>query len=305
MEEISREIGPDDVGRRLDQFLTSLDAALSRAEVQRQIRDGRVSIDKRPAAQPSRRLRLGERVIWLRATPALLTPHALPLDLVYEDDALLALHKPAGLVVHPGAGTAGATTLVEALLASRSLPASDDAARPGIVHRIDKETAGILVVAKTPQALDSLKRQFATRTVEKQYLAWVGGSFEELDGVIDAPVGRDPSSPRRMAVTPDGRPSETEFHVLERRVNRTLLLVRPRTGRTHQIRVHFRYIGHPVVGDRLYGGPPAPTLLLHAWTLSLHHPVTGARLTFVAPPPAVFPRGAYEPFLPSEIAATR
>ena len=305
MERISRTIGPEDEGQRLDQFLVALDGRVSRAEVQRQIRDGLVSIADRPALQPSHRLRQGETVVWLPRSVAPLTPQPLPLDIVYEDDEVVAVNKPAGLVVHPGAGTTGTTTLVEGLLATRDLPPSDDPARPGIVHRIDKETTGILVVAKTPRAMASLQQQFADRVVEKSYLAWVVGTFSESDGCIDAPVGRDMRAPRRMTVCSDGRAAETEFRVLARRPNRTLVLVRPRTGRTHQIRVHFKYIGHSVVGDELYGGPPADGLLLHAWKLTIQHPATGARLTFEAPPPPAFPREAYEAAFPSDRAARR
>lgn len=289
MEQISRIAGREDVGRRLDQFLVELDAGVSRAEVQRQIRDGLVSVSGKPTAQPSHRLRDGDVVAWQPRSADLLTPFPLSLDVVYEDDDIVAIDKPANLIVHPGAGTRGKTTLVEALLATRLLPPSDDPARPGIVHRIDKETTGIIVVAKTPSALASLKQQFADRRIAKQYLAWVTGSFDESEATIDAPVGRDPRAPRRMAVCADGRESQTAFSVLEQRPNRALLLVRPRTGRTHQIRVHFKYIGHPVVGDRLYGGPPAPRLLLHAWKLTIVHPATRESLTLEAPPPASFP----------------
>jgi 23S rRNA pseudouridine1911/1915/1917 synthase len=293
MEQVLRTIDPENEGHRLDQFLVSLDSHVSRAEIQRQIRDGRVWVGGRPILQPSHRLRLGAQVAWERRTPQILSPAPLPLDIVYEDNEVLAVNKPAGLVVHPGAGTAGKTTLVEGLLATRTLPPSDDLARPGIVHRIDKETTGILVVAKTPLALVSLKRQFADRVVEKLYVALVVGSFRESEGCIDAPVGRDPRAPRRMAVRLDGRASETEFRVLQRRLDRSLVLVRPRTGRTHQIRVHFTYIGHPVVGDTLYGGPPNANLLLHAWKLTILHPATGAPLTFEAPAPATFPWNTY------------
>jgi 23S rRNA pseudouridine1911/1915/1917 synthase len=294
MEQISRIIGPEDEGRRLDQFLVGLDDRVSRAEIQRQIRDGLVSVGGAAASQPARRLRAGETVAWQPREADRLLPRSLPLRVVYEDEEIVAVDKPADLIVHPGAGTRGVTTLVEALLATRALPPSDDDARPGIVHRIDKETTGILVVAKTPRALASLKQQFADRTVEKRYLVWVSGTFDETEGTIDAPVGRDVRAPRRMAVCADGRASQTEFSVLERRPHRTLLLVRPRTGRTHQIRVHFKYIGHPVIGDRLYGGPPAAGLLLHAWRLVISHPATGERLTLEAAPPPSFPQSAYE-----------
>ncbi len=293
MEHISRTIGPEDVGRRLDQYVASLAPGVSRSEVQRQIREGLVVVSGRPGVAPSYRLRHGDAVDWEPRSLDVLVPRALSIPILYEDGDIVAVDKPANLIVHPGSGTRGTTTLVEALLATRSLAPSDDPARPGIVHRIDKETTGVLVVAKTASALVALKDQFARRAVEKQYLAWVAGAFDESDGTIDAPVGRDPRAPRRMAVSADGRLSQTEFSVLERHPRRTLLLVRPKTGRTHQIRVHFLYIGHPVIGDRLYGGPPAPRLFLHAWKLSIDHPATGARLTFEAPPPASFPRGDY------------
>ncbi len=305
MDQLTQTIGPEDEGQRLDVFLAALDGLASRAEVQRQIRDGRVSVDGRAILQPSHRLRAGVTVAWLPRSLAPLAPESLALDIIYEDDDIVAVNKPAGLIVHPGAGTRGTTTLVEGLLATRELPPSDDPVRPGIVHRIDKETTGILVVAKTPQAMTALKRQFAEREVEKSYLAWVAGTFDETEGTIDAPVGRDPRAPRRMTVLPDGRAAETEFHVLARRSGRTLVLIRPRTGRTHQIRVHFKYIGHPVVGDDLYGGPRAEGLELHAWKLSITHPTTGARLTFEAPPPPVFPRDAYDALFPSDRAARR
>lgn len=304
MEKISRTIRPEDAGQRLDQFLVELGDRVSRAEVQRQIRDGLVLVAGRVPVQPSYRLRIGDVVSWQPRTVEALSPRPLPLRVIYEDEDLIAVDKPADLVVHPGAGTRGVTTLVEALLATRELPTSDDPVRPGIVHRIDKETTGILVVAKTPRALDALKRQFAERSVEKSYLAWVAGSLDESEGSIVAPVGRDPRAPRRMAVRADGRESETQFSVLARKPGRTLLLVRPRTGRTHQIRVHFAYIGHPVLGDRLYGGPREAGLLLHAWKLSIAHPATGERLTVEAPPPAAYPRHTYE-VVPSDRAARK
>ena len=293
METITRCAESGDEGRRLDQFVVALAGGVSRADVQRQIRAGLVLVDGRASVLPSRRLRQGETVVWQPQSRDPLVPKPLPLDIVYEDDDILVVNKPAGLVVHPGTGTAGTTTLVEALLATRSLPPSDNAVRPGIVHRIDKETTGILVVATSPRGLESLKHQFASRSIKKTYLAWVAGPFEETEGRIEAPLGRDPRAPRRMAVLPGGRDAETEFRVLAQERGRALLSVHPRTGRTHQIRVHLKYIGHPVAGDRLYGGPAAQGLLLHAWKLELTHPASGERMTFEAPPPSVFPASAY------------
>ncbi|MDD5219492.1 MAG: RluA family pseudouridine synthase [Candidatus Bipolaricaulis sp.] len=302
MEDIDRIVLPDEEGERLDRALVALGGGLARSEVQRQIRAGRVLVDAEPALQPSRRLRAGERILWRVAPEAALTPRDLGVPVLYEDAALVVVDKPVGLVVHPGAGTTD-TTLVEALLVGRDLPASDDPARPGIVHRLDKETSGVLVVAKTAEALASLQRQFAERAVEKNYLALVGGVIAEDEGRIDAPIGRDPAVPRRMSIQAGGRAAHTVFRVLSRERDRTYLLVRPLTGRTHQVRVHFRYIGHPVLGDDLYGGPAARRLGLHAWRLTIRHPVTGDVMTFEAAPPQDFPACDYAALRDSDLAA--
>jgi 23S rRNA pseudouridine1911/1915/1917 synthase len=293
MEDVFRAVEPGQEGQRLDQYLAQVGGGFSRSEIQRQIRAGRVSVGRRTIVQPSYRLRLGEKVSWSVHRPPDLTPAAIPLEVLYEDDDIVCISKPAGLVVHPGAGTRE-PTLVEALLAERELPTTDDPVRPGIVHRLDKETSGAIVVAKTPVALESLKKQFSDRTVRKLYLAEASGSITESEGLIDAPMGRDPSHPRRMAVQARGREAQTEFRVLDRLEASSLVLVRPRTGRTHQIRVHFKYIGHPIVGDAIYGGPPAPRLQLHAWRLEIDHPTRGERLRFEAPPPPELPSFPYE-----------
>lgn len=302
MEDVTRTIEAGGAGERLDRFLASLGGDASRSEIQRQIRDGRVSVNGAAVVQPAYRLRTGEQVCWRPAPDDALVPRELPLRVLYEDGTLLAIDKPAGLVVHPGAGTKD-TTLVEALLAGRSLPASDDPVRPGIVHRLDKETSGVIIVAKTLEALDSLKRQFALRTVEKLYLAVVEGALEEDEGWIDAPIGRDPAHPRRMSVRADGRSAQTAFRVLSRERDATFVVVRTHTGRTHQIRVHFQYIGHPVEGDVLYGARPAPRLVLHAWRLTVHHPKTGEPMTFEATPVG-FPAFNYATVRWSDRAAT-
>lgn len=294
MEHIDLTVEAEMEGRRLDHFLVSVRRNLSRSEIQREIRSGHVSISGRIVDQPSYRLRRGDAVAWKIPTTSPLTPRSIPLQILFEDADLVAVNKPPGLVVHPGAGT-NAPTLVEGLLSHRILPRSDDPARPGIVHRLDKETSGVIVVAKTAAALTSLKRQFATRAVTKLYVAVVEQAIAEDEGWVDAPIGRDPSHPRRMTVHPQGRPAQTEFHVLQRTRNGTLLLVRPSTGRTHQIRVHMRYAGHPILGDTIYGDRTnAPRLLLHAWRLALRHPATDKETRLEAPLPPEFPNYPYE-----------
>jgi len=276
-------------GIRLDRFLASAHPETSRSAVQKEIREGRVLIDESTATRSSQPLRTGQVIAWFPPKPEALKPRAIPLEVLYEDDTLVILDKPIGLVVHPGAGTRE-TTLVEGLAASRDLPSSDDPSRPGIVHRLDKETSGVIVVAKTPGSLDCLKRQFADREVSKTYLCVVEGILEEEEGLIDAPIGRDPSRPSRMAVQSTGRSAQTSFDVLARLGDRTLLRAQPRTGRTHQIRVHFSYIKHPVVGDSIYPGRlSGARLMLHAWRLAFRHPKTGEEMRLEAPIPAEFP----------------
>ena len=287
-------VDAEQAGQRLDQMLTSARPELSRSKVQRDVRAGRVSVSGHVTCQPSRRLREDEEVIWEIAGKAVLTPCPIRLDLLYEDDQLVVVNKPAGLVVHPGAGT-DSPTLVEGLLAERTLPKSDDPARPGIVHRLDKDTSGVILVAKTPAALAHLQRQFAERSVGKSYLAVVGGVINEDEGTIDAPIGRDPTYPRRMSIHAQGKPAQTDFQVLRRVEESTLLLASPRTGRTHQLRVHLRYIGHPVIGDEVYDGRiPADRMFLHAWRLVLRHPHTGEEIRLEAPLPSAFPAYHYE-----------
>lgn len=283
-------VAEGEASSRLDVAVARCAGAASRSEIQRAIRGGEVRIDGVAARQSSRRLRAGETVVWERELRPLLTPATIDLAVLYEDEEILVVDKPAGLVVHPGAGTQ-TTTLVEGILADRSLPQADDPARPGVVHRLDKETSGVLVLAKTAGALQALKAEFAGRRVTKAYIAVAVGTIAEDEGLIDAPVARDPNRPRRMAVRSGGRPAETEFRVLARDAGTTLLLVLPRTGRTHQIRVHLAYIGHPLVGDRLYGkrGQASLRLLLHAWRLAFTHPGSGVAVRFEAPLPPEFP----------------
>ena len=306
-------VGPAAAGLRLDRFLQGEAPDLSRTRLQALIRAGRVTVDDRPA-KASLRLRAGSAVgLEVPAPEALaLVPEAIPLDVVYEDGHLLVLNKPAGLVVHPGAGHATGT-LVQALLAhcGPTLSGIGGVRRPGIVHRLDRGTSGLLVVAKTDPAHLALARQLKARTVERRYLALVHGALPHAEGVVEAAIGRDPHDRLRMAVRPAaaGRAAVTRYRVLERFVRPaplTVLAVQLGTGRTHQIRVHLAHLGFPVAGDRIYlrggrrrgAGPPVPGLqsrvaalgghALHAGLLGFRHPVTGDALRFEAPPPPAF-----------------
>jgi 23S rRNA pseudouridine1911/1915/1917 synthase len=297
-----------DAGVRLDRFLQARAADLSRTRLQALIAAGRVLVDGRPR-KASHRIRGGEAVSVEVPPPAplALVPEPIPLDIVYEDDAVLVVNKPTGLVVHPGAGHATGT-LVHALLwhCGSSLSGIGGVRRPGIVHRLDRGTSGLLAVAKSDAAHTGLTRQLKARSVERRYLCLVHGSVREPEGVIETPIGRDPGNRLKMAVRPPGagRLALTRYRVLERfrdPAPLTLLAVDLGTGRTHQIRVHLAHLGFPVVGDRTYRRRPAGLLdatlaarvtalgglALHAQRLGFTHPETGARLRFEAslPPP--------------------
>ena len=288
MERIEFIVAADEADLRLDSYLAERIEGTSRSEIKRAIIAGFVSLNGKTIEQASRKLRCNDELTWAVPKKTLLTPAKIDLAILYEDNELVVVDKPAGLVVHPGAGQT-ATTLVEGLLVDRQLPIGDDPVRPGIVHRLDKDTSGLIVVAKTSAALDSLKAQFAARTVNKVYLAQATGIIKEAEGLIDAPIGRDPSRPRRMAIRPQGRHAKTEFYVLKREEGSTLLRVHLHTGRTHQIRVHLRYIDHPVIGDPIYGKQEGSRLMLHAWRLAFTHPQSGIIVRFEAPIPPEFP----------------
>lgn len=271
---------------RVDLAVASV-AGISRAHAQRLIGDGRALVDG-ARRRASDRLTGGERItVELTAPPdESLAPESIPLRIAYEDPTLLVVDKPAGLVVHPSAGH-GSGTLVNALLGrarDRGEPLGSIAGvgRPGIVHRLDKETSGLLVVAKTDAAQASLMRQFGSREVEKEYLALVRGEAPAPRGRIEAPIGRDPRDRQRMAVVAGGRDSVTEYEVLATGDRYALLALRPLTGRTHQIRAHLAYLGLPIAGDLRYGGGEGPGGLrrqfLHAVRLAFARPSDGARV---------------------------
>jgi 23S rRNA pseudouridine1911/1915/1917 synthase len=277
------EVPPREAGVRLDQFLVE-SSGLSRAGIQRLIHQERVQVGDRPR-KASYRVRARDRIIVALPPPGPsgIESEAIPLDLLYEDQDLLVVNKPPGLVVHPAAGHRRGT-LVNALLHHcPGLGATGGVERPGIVHRLDKETSGCLVVAKTEKAHQALTRQFQARQVKKTYLALVHGSVRTGRKRITLPIGRHATERKRMGVrTRKGRETETTFQVLRSAPGHSLVEVMPTTGRTHQIRVHLAAIGHPVVGDKLYGGRrerksrwKVPRHLLHAWKLAFAHPRTG------------------------------
>jgi len=279
-------------GVRLDTFLAGL-VPLSRSRIRSLIVSGHVTLDGM-VVKPATRVRAGQQVEMVvpPAEPAAVIPQALPLDILYEDEDLLVINKPPGLTVHPGAGRPSGT-LVNALAARiPGLLALGGGLRPGVVHRLDKDTSGLLAVAKTERALRLLQQQVASRAMRRTYLALVHGVVPSQAGTIEAPIGRHPRHRTRMAVVPDGRPATTRYRIVERFRAHTLIEVTLVTGRTHQIRVHFAHLGHPVVGDPVYGGRrPSPGIArqaLHAWRLEFSHPVSGQVLRFEAPPPADF-----------------
>jgi 23S rRNA pseudouridine1911/1915/1917 synthase len=279
-----------DSGERLDKAIAAHVESLSRSQIQALIRDGQVLVNGR-VVKPSYRLEGGEAIaVTLPLEPdEIPAAEKIPLDVLYEDEQVAVVNKPAGMVVHPAFGhTSG--TLVNAVLDRwPEIAQFSEPSRAGIVHRLDKDTSGVIVVAKTREALDSLRAQFKNREVRKRYLALVHGSPDTPEGVIDAPIGRDSAQRKRMAVTHEGREAVTEFRVIEQYADFSLLEVFPQTGRTHQIRVHLAFIGHPIVGDGVYGRRKEAIKLkrhfLHAASITFARPDTGEPVTVEAPLP--------------------
>ena len=299
-ESLTFRIGPDDTGVRLDAFLASQIKGWSRARLQRLIENEDVLVNGK-LSKPSYKLREHDdvEVELIAAATTSFAPEAIPIEIVYEDETLVVVNKPAGLVVHPAAGIHSGTLANALAYHFQQLP-NAGGVRPGVVHRLDRDTSGLLVIAKTEAALENLSDQFRARSVYKSYVALVHGRLATDSGRVDQPLARDPANRTRMAVVRGGR-SALSLYRVNRRFNRfTLLDVELKTGRTHQIRVHLAWLKHPVVGDETYGGGRDNTIqnaklrahirklgrhFLHAEKLAFTHPETQQRVEFHSPLP--------------------
>lgn len=286
-------VGETDQGERLDRLVSRCVQGLSRSQVQELIEAGQVLVEGRPR-KPGYRVRVGERVQVEVPPPreTRLVAQDIPLSLVYQDADLAVVDKPQGMVVHPAHGHWDRTLVNALLFQVRDLSGINGELRPGIVHRLDKDTSGLLVIAKHDEAHRALAAQLRTREMTREYLALVHGEVTAPCGTIQAPIGRSRTDRKKMAVVPEGRPAVTHYRVERRYRGYTLLAVRLETGRTHQIRVHLASIGHPVVGDRVYG-PGRPHLglrgqALHARRLVFRHPRSGQQMEFESPLPDWF-----------------
>ena len=286
-------MSPNDARLRLDQFLAKQLPEYSRSRLQQLIRSGFVRLNKQ-TTRPRQIVRGGDKIHLIE--PPLekieMRPEPIPLDVLFEDDDLIIINKPTDLTVHPGAGQRE-HTLVNALLSHcTTLSGIGGKERPGIVHRLDKETSGCLVVAKNDVAHRELSKQFAARTVEKIYLALVAGKLRKPTGVIEENIGRHPVQRKRMSVSSKrGRAAKTEYRVIRSSYQASLVECRLHSGRTHQIRVHLHHLGHPVLGDKIYAPRFAKNFhrqMLHAWKLGFRHPCTGEWRSFEASLPADF-----------------
>ena len=286
------QVEEQDQSKRIDKLLTDVMEDVSRSQVQGLLKDEHVQVNGE-AVKSNYKVQEGDVITWAipEPEPMELKAENIDLHIVYEDADVVVVNKPAGMVVHPAAGH-GSGTLVNALLYHcNDLSGINGIERPGIVHRIDKDTSGLLMVAKNDVAHRSLVEQLQQKTVERRYEAIVHGIISHEYGTIDAPIGRDPKDRQRMAVVEAGRDAVTHFQVIKHYDEFTLVECKLETGRTHQIRVHMRYINHPLAGDPKYG--PRKTLemdgqALHAKTLGFEHPKTGEWMSFEVEPPAAF-----------------
>ncbi|AQS59020.1 RNA pseudouridine synthase [Desulforamulus ferrireducens] len=294
MEAYTFQIEPQQAKTRIDVFLTTNCPEISRSYVQKLIEEGLVTVNGQPT-KANYKLRVADEVT-IEIPPAeelMVEPEDIPLDIYYEDKDVIVVNKPRGMVVHPAEGNTSGTLVNALLYHCKDLSGINGVLRPGIVHRLDKDTSGLIMVAKNDQAHHALAQQLKDRTVTRRYLALVHHRIKEEQGTINAPIGRDPRDRQKMAVIErNSKAAVTHFQVMERFADYTLIECRLETGRTHQIRVHMAYIGYPLVGDLKYG-PKKPHFnldgqLLHARVLGFQHPTTGQYLEFSSPLPEVF-----------------
>ncbi len=289
-ETLSWQVEPGQAGERLDAYITAR-TELTRSRVANLIEEGLCTVNGTAAGKAGVRLRTGDavRLEIPEAREASLEAQDIALNVVYEDDDLAVVYKPSGMVVHPAAGNPDGTLVNALLYRLDNLSGIGGEKRPGLVHRIDKDTSGLLLVAKNDRAHVSLAQQIKEHSVERAYLAICIGHFREMEGLVDAPIGRHPTDRKKMAVREGGRRAVTHWRVLDTLRGASYIQARLETGRTHQIRVHMASLGHPVLGDPVYGPkkspfPVAGGQLLHAAVIGFDHPATGKRMRFEAPP---------------------
>lgn len=283
-----------DEGMRVDAYLRAY-TTFSRSRVSALIQEGALRIGDEVEIKPSRKLATGAHLTLCvpQVREVELVPQNIPLDILYQDQDIVIVNKPCGMVVHPAVGNED-HTLVNALMYHiKDLSGIGGEMRPGIVHRLDKDTSGLILVAKNDRAHAVMSEQFKARSTEKHYRAVAFGHFSQEEGLIDAPIARHPTDRKKMAIVPGGKEAQTEWKVIERLKSATYLDVHLLTGRTHQIRVHMQSIGHPLLGDVIYAPHVKvpvhiPRLMLHAYSLSFDHPTTGKRMEIIAPLPEKF-----------------
>lgn len=287
-------VAKEESGERIDAFLRRK-TELSRSRVSDLILGGALSVNGVQQLKPSLKVDEGQTIV-LRVPQTQevdILPQDIPIDILYQDSDIVIVNKPCGMVVHPAAGNEDGTLVNALLYHIHDLSGIGGEMRPGIVHRLDKDTSGLILIAKNDKAHIAMSEQFKSRSMEKHYRAVAFGNFHEDSGLIDAPIARHPVDRKKMAIVANGKPSQTEWHVLERLKGATYLDVHLLTGRTHQIRVHTQSIGHPLLGDKIYApnikaSAHIPRLMLHAYSLAFTHPSTGKEMYIEAPLPQAF-----------------